>query len=327
MLRKKAYKKATLIILLITFLMASFPFATKAAFLLSFMILCFTNIVLASSWNLIGGVMGYPSFGHGVFFGIGAYAAVLTIKYVGISVISIPVSMAISLLVALALGYLTLRLRGMFFSLVTYNINYIFMLLTLLTPFTGGPEGVILKPIMSTDPLTLETIFYYFFMIAMVVSLFLVYRLINSKMGLGLFAIREDEDAARTCGVQANRLKVFTYALSAIFQGTIGGLYAIYTCYIDPPTVYAPSISIYQIGAAYLGGAGTLLGPIVGAIITTMLSEYFRYTLGVMVEGLNVFLYALIIVCVLLFMPEGIVGRLISLKLLPDFRSQSLESY
>jgi branched-chain amino acid transport system permease protein len=110
---------------------------------------------------------------------------------------------------------------------------------------------------------------------------------------------------------------VCAYALSAVFQGIIGGLYAIYNCYIDPPTVYAFSISINQIGATYLGGAGTLYGPVVGAVVTTILSEYSRYSLGVMVEGLNNFIYAVIIVCVLLFMPEGIVGRLTSLKLTP----------
>jgi len=310
----KNMSKGKILIILLTILLLIFPFIVREMFFLSFMILCFTNIALASSWNIIGGIIGYPSFGHGVFFGLGAYVAALTIKYTGVSVLSIPFSIITTLAVSMALGYICLRLRGMFFSLATYNINYIFMLLFLLTPFTGGPEGVILKPIISTSPFVLETIFYYLYMIAVCVEIFIVYKLIKSKIGLGLFAIREDEDAARTCGVPVTRLKVLAYALSAAFQGVVGGLYAIYNCYIDPPTVFAFSISIYQIGSTYVGGAGTLPGPIIGAIITTLLSEYFRYTLGVMVEGLNIFIYAAIILCVLLFLPEGIYGRLVFLE-------------
>jgi branched-chain amino acid transport system permease protein len=295
----------------VLFSVSVFAPMTRDIYTLSFSILILMNIMITAGWNVIGGFTGYSSFGHVVFFGIGAYTTATVIRHFQLNfLVAIAVGILTAAILALPLGYPSLRLRGIYFALATSTLNHMGSLLVILLPFTGGPEGILLPKALPYDPLTNELLFYGLFLIGALGVVFLTYRIKHSKIGFSFLSIREDEDAAQACGVSTSRMKILAYALSSIPVSAAGGLYAVYTGYIDPTTMFSFSISMYAIALTYMGGKGTILGPIIGSVIYVFFAEYLRYSISLKFEGLHVVILMALLILMVVFMPEGIVGFL-----------------
>lgn len=269
----------------------------------SFVMQALMSCALAASWNLISGFTGYVSFGHSAFFGIGAYAAGIAIVRGGLPApIAIVVAGAAAALAGLTFGYPALRLRGPYFAVGMLGVaEAIRVAVTVAEPITGGGKGLVLPP---EDVLNAA----YYAMLGVVAATVLVtYRVATRPIGLRLLAIREDEVAAELNGIQTTRLKLAAFAVSALFAGLAGGIYAWQISYIDPSTVFAGSLTVRAIAMTILGGQGTVFGPIVGSILLSGISE----ALWTRFPFIHTALSGVLIVAIVLFLPGGITQILI----------------
>jgi branched-chain amino acid transport system permease protein len=300
---QKQHRIALAVILL---LLIAFPLLRPEVYYLSFMFSVFMYVILATSWNFIGGYAGYLSFGHAAFFGIGAFATAKAAALFGLTpfatiLASIPAG-TLAAVIALIIGYPCLRIRGPYFSVVTICFAFVVELAVKNVEFLGGAEGIWLK-LMDIPEQTSRSILYEVMLLLMAVTLAVAWRLHRSRFGAGLAAIRSDEEVAETMAIPTARLKMQAFALSAFFPGIAGGLFAYYLTYIHADVVFNINISILIVLMAMFGGGGTWLGPIIGAVILTGVNE-----------GLSTFaqaeiariLYGALFIVVTIFMPNGI---------------------
>jgi branched-chain amino acid transport system permease protein len=259
---------------------------------------------LAVSWNIIGGLAGYFSFGHAVFFGMGAYAVAITMTKAGLSFwVGLGLAAMVSTVFAVVIGLPVLRLKGHYFALVTLGIGEVVRgIVSNLTKLTGGGGGLSL-PIYPGGIDVIYRTFYLLMLGTLVASLVTVYAILQSRFGYGLLAIREDEDAASMIGVPTTRYKITAFALSAMFFGIFGGIYAYWLTYVEPGDVFDIKISVLTLIMALLGGVGTFLGPLIGAIAFQLLSEVLWHRL---LDFHTAFLGGLMIVIVMFF-PRGLI--------------------
>lgn len=270
------------------------------------------TVSLASSWNIISGFTGYTSFGHAGFFGIGSYVGALLIYH---ETIDWKPAMLVAGLatagIALVIGYPTLRLRGPYFAITMLGLSELArIVVTSWDSLTRGGQGVYLPIVRDTRP-------NYYAMLALATATVVVsYMVATSRFGLRLLAIRDDEVAAQAMGIRTRRDKLLAFTVSSFFPGVGGAIYARHIGYIDPPTVFAVIWSIRAIATAIAGGQATILGPIVGAVALTMLSEevwardpnLYQVTFGGM------------IVLVVIFLPGGLMALLQRWGLAPRSR-------
>jgi branched-chain amino acid transport system permease protein len=265
---------------------------------LSFLVQTFIFIGLAYSWNLIGGYAGYTHFGQVTFFGIGAYVGAIAIGH-GMSWPWAALLAAVcAALCAAVLGAIMLRLKGPFFAIGMFGIARVCESLALgLDGITQGGTGLYLTAV------DLDSMYYVAGAVALVLLL-ATWRLDSSRLGLQLLSIREDETAAAALGVRTTRLKVGTFIASAFMPGAIGCLYACYLGFIDPTTAFAPMTELTVIAMVLLGGMGTVLGPLVGAVVLSVVNE----VLWARLPEIYLSLVGVIILIAVLFMPRGIVN-------------------
>lgn len=288
-------------------MLAAFPFLEPEVYYLSFMFSVFMYVILASSWNFIGGYAGYLSFGHAAFFGIGAFATAKAASMFELSPLltilaSVPAG-ALAALVALIVGYPCLKIRGPYFSVVTICFAFVVELTVKNIEFLGGAEGIYLKFMDIPEKLS-RSILYEVMLLLMVVTLAVAWWLGRSRLGAGLRAIRSDEEVAETMAIPTAKIKIQAFVLSAFFPGIAGGLFAYYLTYIHADVVFNINISILIVLMAMFGGGGTWLGPIIGAVILTVVNE-----------GLSTFaqaeiariIYGALFIVVTIFMPNGII--------------------
>ncbi|MFQ6111776.1 MAG: branched-chain amino acid ABC transporter permease [Nitrospinota bacterium] len=291
-------KRGGLLFLGVIALLGLFPLVANP-YHISLFILIFMYIALAQSWNIISGYTGYISFGHVSFFGVGAYTATLLIVRLGYSwPIASVLGGAAATILSVIVGYPCLRLKGPFFAIAMLGLSQLLMLIVMM--LTGGGEGLALPPIVKTVPT-----YYAMGLTAMGVGL-LTYKISKSKLGLRLMAIREDEVAAEVMGINTTNYKLSAFMLSAFFPGLAGGINAWYVSYIDPPSVFTVLISIQMVIMTMFGGSGTVLGPVLGAVVISLLSEFFWARFPFLHQGL----LGVLIVVVILFIPRGIMGLL-----------------
>lgn len=287
-------------------LLAAFPCLGPEVYYLSFMFSVFMYVILASSWNLIGGYAGYLSFGHAAFFGIGAFATAKTAAFFELSPLptllaSLPAGI-LAALVALIIGYPCLKIRGPYFAVVTLCFGFVVELAVKNIEFLGGAEGIWMQ-FMDLPEKMSRTIMYEAMLLLAVITLGAAWWLGNSRLGAGLRAVRADEEVAETMAVPTAKIKIQAFVLSAFFPGVAGGLFAYYLTYIHPDVVFNINISILIVLMAMFGGGGTWLGPIIGAVILTVVNE-----------GLSTFaqaeiariIYGALFIVVTIFMPNGI---------------------
>jgi len=268
---------------------------------------------LATAWNIMGGYTGYISLGHAGFFGFGSYALGLLLARLAIAggytvFLFVPVAGLLTALLAAAVGWFALRTRAATFVIVT--IAFMFMLQLLaenLTSLTGGGAGLgFPNPRWRGDFYNIP--FYYAMLALALLALVVSWSIRRSKFGLGLLAIRDDEDKALAVGVPAGAFKLTAFIVSAALVGMIGGVYGYYVTYIYPQFVVDPLIGISMVLMVFLGGLGTVWGPVLGALILEPAQLWLAYNYGA--SRLYLVLYSAVFLLVILLMPQGILPSL-----------------
>ena len=268
----------------------------------------------ASAWNIVGGYAGQVSVGHAVFFGVGAYAAVIVYAKLGWPPIAgVPLGIVISIGIAAVIGVPTLRLSGHYFSMATIAVGELVRVLASTSEFLGGAQGLG-GPAMPRTIFDLSFIsatpFHYIFLAVLVLLLWLTWRMEEGRMGFYLRAIRDSERAARSLGVAAGRYKLHAYMMSAAFTSVAGSLYLCMIGFVDPESGFGILISVKLVVMAALGGAGQLFGPLIGALILVPLEELSNSLLGGRGAGLTYVVYGAIILVIARFLPSGLLSLL-----------------
>ncbi len=256
-------------------------------------------VVLAYSWNLLAGYTGYISFGHVSFFGIGAYATALLVLHSPVPwYIAVFCGGAVALIFAAIVGPIMLRLRGILFALGMLGLARILFTIFSDWKYPGGAAGTSL-----IGELTSTTV--YALMVLTAVAAFAA-NLFYTRSGFGLDAmsIREDEDAATALGVPTNRVKVITFAVSALFPAIAGGLVAWNRSYIDPSSAFDPTLDLMTIVFVLFGGIGTLWGPLIGAVVLMLIAEL----LLVHLPSINLAFFGVVIIGSVLLLPGGLIS-------------------
>jgi len=266
----------------------------------------------ASAWNIVGGYAGQVSVGHAVFFGFGAYSAVVVYTHLEWPPIAgAPIGMLLSVLVAAVIGVPTLRLSGHYFSMATIAVGELVRVLSSTSDFLGGAQGLG-GPAMPRSVFDLSFLsaapFYYIFLAVLALLLGLTWWIERSRMGFYLRAIKDSERAARSLGVSSGRYKLYAYMLSGAFASLAGSLYLCMFGFVDPESGFGILISVKMVVMAALGGAGQLFGPLVGALILVPLEELSNSLLGGQGAGLTYMLYGMIIVIIARFLPSGLLS-------------------
>ncbi|MEM3381265.1 MAG: branched-chain amino acid ABC transporter permease [Nitrososphaerota archaeon] len=270
--------------------------------------------LFAMAFNILLGFTGILSFGHGLFFGLGAYGTGLYLRWVEVSPISLIVGIFSATLIAAIVAYFCTIRKGVYFAMITIAFNQLFYFIFYSwRSFTGGDDGLIgLKrfeiniPFISTIYLTDHFVRYYFFLIIVAISIYLIKRIVESPFGLVLQGIRENEERVKCIGYDVDRYKFVSFLLSGLFSGIAGALYVIHLKYVGITTLHW-SFSGEVIMMTLLGGMYTLFGPFGGAILYVFLRDLFcKYT-----TNWQLIVGALFIILTL-WLRRGVLGRLVS---------------
>lgn len=304
----------------LTALLIALPFLMPAYFMhLVIQILLFSLIYTA--WSLMGR-FGFVSFGHGAFMGVGAYVPVLLWNYYNVTPwLGIPLAIVLSALLAIVIGYPCFRLKvvGHYFALVTLALSQVVLLsLTAAREITGGSLGLTVRTVGHSWYALQFPEKIYFYGIAIVLWLVGLYAWQRIDHGISreaLEAISEDEDAAAAVGIDVLREKLRVTVISAALTALGGAIYAQYFMYLNPETVSGIAISLQIVFAVIAGGVYSLLGPTVGSIITLSLTEGLRVMFGTHFIGAANTIYGVLLVLCIIFMPQGIVGKLQGIQL------------
>lgn len=261
--------------------------------------------ILALSWNIVGGFAGYPSFATAAFFGFGAYTAGVLIGKGVPLLVSVSIAGVISFALAALLGAALLRLRGHYFAIASLSLIEVFReLVNNATDLTGGGMGLNI-PLTSAAGVMADATFFFYVMWALLLGAALMVVIVaGSKLGFGLACIRQNETAANMIGLNTTLYKSIAFGLSACFVGAAGGVYAAWVHYIDPSDVFDILYSVKPIVMALIGGLGSPLGVLIGALVYLGLEEvvwrnYIQIHSGVL---------GVLIVVLLLFLPHGLMS-------------------
>jgi len=270
--------------------------------------------IAASAWNIVGGYAGQISVGHVVFFGCGAYGSLAAYTHWGWPPIAgLPLGVAAAVLIAGVIGVPTLRLSGHYFSMATIAVAELVRLVVTNTDALGGAQGLS-GPVMPRSVMDLSFLsalpYYYLFLAVLVATLAITWRMEQNRMGYYLRAIKGSERAARSLGAAAPTYKLLAFLLSAAFTAVAGGLYATLFGFIDPESGFGILVSVKLLIMAALGGAGTLMGPLIGAAILVPLEEISNNLLGGKGGGPTFVLYGAVIMLLARFLPGGLLGLL-----------------
>ena len=284
-------------------ILAIFPPFVLSQYWLHVMIISLFYAMMASSWNLIAGFTGQISFAHAAFSGIGAYASGMLAVNLGFPPwLGVLIATGVAALLGLGLGYLCIRMGGIYLSLTTLGFSEILrIVITNEDKWTRGTMGL---QIPGFFPVYSKTSYYYLFLVVTLVLLFIIYKIIHSEMGLTFRAVLNDELAASSSGINTVRVRVLAFTISSAMAGLAGGLYGHYLMLITPDI---PSLGqmFLVLAMAVIGGMGSFAGPIIGAFALEILSEYIR-----IYGEYHVLLFGLVALVMARFAPEGVMGLL-----------------
>jgi branched-chain amino acid transport system permease protein len=289
--------------------LAGLPFLHLPAFYESFLYLVFHWIVLATSWNILSGYSGYFSFGHGAFYGAGIYTTAVLAGTHGVAFLwTLPAAGLVAAMLGVALGAVVFRVRsvrGELFALLTLAVTFVLATIVLNTPIDGGP-GVYLSavPVPRLAP-TPSGAFYVMALVLAVVTLLAARAIAQARLGLGLFAIHDDEDAAEVMGVPTYRYKLVAFGISCALAGVAGGIHALFVSYVTANGTFNITVPLTVVLMSVLGGTRHWAGPALGATAITLLL-YASTAADQAVTGKAV--TGAILVAAVLFMPNGILG-------------------
>lgn len=319
-------------------LLLAMPRYVQSPYALHMMILLFMSVAQGQSWNILGGYAGQHSVGHAAYFGVGAYTTMMLMHAKQIAPwYGVWVGMALVVVVALAIGSICFRLRGPYFVLASIAVAEILRLSAInLTGLTNGAEGILATEIpafriggtLVTDFVT-KVPFYYIGLFLVVLTIAITFWIQHSKLGYFFQAIREDQDAAHSLGISISLYKNIALVISAVLTSLAGSFYGIYVGFVDPATVLGLDVSVQIMLICIIGGMGTLWGPLLGSLVLVPLSEALRSNMitellvkvgmvnvdskvGIFLkENLShahVLIYGILVVLVILFMPDGLMG-------------------
>lgn len=314
------------------------PFYVQSTYALHMMILIFISVIMGSSWNVLGGYTGQYSVGHAAYFGVGAYTTMTLLQFKQVAPwIGIWAGAGLALVVALVIGAICFRLRGPYFVLASIAVAEIFRVSALnLKNLTNGAEGVLvteIPPLMAGDFMVTDWVskvpFYYVSLLVALAIIGVSAIVRHSKLGYFFLAVREDQDAAHSLGINLTGYKNTALSISAVFTSLAGSIYALYVGFIDPSTVLGLDLSVQIVMICIIGGIGTIFGPVIGALVLVPLSEALRSNMitealikagavnaesatGVFLKEhlshAHVLIYGILVVITILFMPEGLLG-------------------
>jgi len=302
-------KRKLALLLVLAIALAALPFVGLPQSWESILYLVFHWIALATSWNLLSGYAGYFSFGHGAFFGIGMYTtAVLTTRFDMPFAWTLPLAALAAALFGSALGAVAFRVRsvrGEVFALLTLAATFVLATVILNTPIDGGP-GVYLNAVaVPTLARTASGSFYLLALGAAALALVVAVVVFHSRFGIGLFAIRDDEDVAEVMGVPTYRYKLVALALSSGIAGLVGGVQALFVAYVTTADTFGIALPLTVVLMAVLGGTRHWAGPAVGAIAITALLLGFTSADNAIAGRV---VLGLVLIGVILFLPDGLLG-------------------
>lgn len=261
--------------------------------------------IFALSWNVVGGLAGYPSFANAAFFGFGAYVTGILMGYGWPLTASVAVSLLLSFVFATALGSVLLRLRGHYFAIASLSLVEVFReVVNNATDLTGGGMGLNIPLLSSSSIMGDATFFFYAMWGVLLLAAVTVIIVTSSKLGFGLNCIRQNETAANMVGLNATLYKSIAFGLSACFVGAAGGFYAAWVHYIDPSDVFDILYSVKPIVMALMGGLGSPLGVVCGAFVYLGLEEVVWRNYLQIHEGV----LGVLIILLLLFLPHGLIS-------------------
>lgn len=273
-------------------------------------------VVLATAWNILGGYTGYVNFGSAAFFALGAYSTVFFHKSFPLPIpVLIAIAAVVSGLVGLAMGYLTIRLRGAFFAIATLALAVVLQTLVVNWNYVGGARGAYVIRPQQTEMLQLPYIQYLFLMmLVLAVIAVATARIIErSKLGFGFAAIRDDELAAEASGVPTLKLKVIATALSGALMGMAGAPFPYYIGYLQPSSAFGLEYAVNSIAMPMIGGTTSWVGPLIGAVLVGLLQQELTVRIS---SAVNLLIVGLLLVGFVIIAPNGLIGlwrRLIAL--------------
>jgi branched-chain amino acid transport system permease protein len=265
-------------------------------------------IALATAWNILGGYTGYVNFGTAAFFALGAYTTVVLHKLTSLPLpLMMPIGGIVSGIIGLGTGYLTLRLRGAFFSIATLAMAVVAQTLITNWDFVGGSRGAYIVRPMKSALLGIDYIDYLFLiMLGLVVVVVATARAIErSRLGYGFATIRDDEVAAEASGVPTLRLKLLATTLSGAFMGMAGAPLPYYVTYLDPTSGFSLAYAVNGVAMPLVGGTSSWLGPLIGAVLLGTLQQVATVTIS---SALNLLIVGLMLVGFVIVAPNGILG-------------------
>lgn len=305
------------LLLVLAVLVFAFPLVVDNPYYVQTAIMIAFYAYMASCWNILGGLAGQISFGHSVYAGIGAYTSTLLFIYLGVSPwIGMLMGGLLAGIISVGIGLPTFRLQGTYYTLSTIAFLTVVRILVLANPVmfgleTRGAQGL-LVPMLKEAPLYMQfmskTPFYYIIVIMTIMVAVITYYLNNSKTGYYFAAIKTNQDSAAALGVNVTGYKLICSFLSAFLTALGGSFYCQLTMYVDPSTLLGNELG-QQIGIiAIVGGMGTVLGPIIGALVLVPIQEIGRAVIGGQVQGFHLVVYGLLMMIIVLFLPGGLVS-------------------
>jgi branched-chain amino acid transport system permease protein len=265
-------------------------------------------VVLATAWNILGGYTGYVNFGTAAFFALGAYTTVFFHKFHQLPVpVLVGLGGAVSGLVGLGMGYLTLRLRGAFFAIATLALAVVLQTLVVNWNYVGGARGAYVIRPQEVDVLHLPYVQYLFLiMIALAAVAIAIARSIErSSLGYGFAAIRDDELAAEACGVPTLKVKLIATTLSGALMGMAGAPFPYYIGYLQPSSTFALEYAVNSIAMPMIGGTASWIGPLIGAVLLSTLQQFLMTTIY---SAISLLLVGVLLVGAVTVAPNGLVG-------------------
>jgi branched-chain amino acid transport system permease protein len=303
-------------LLVIAALFAVFPLVVTNGLVTTIGVDAMIFIAAAAAWNIFSGYSGYISLGHAVFFGCGAYTVAIGARdwhLSGDAVFALlPLAAVVGAVVAIPLGLVALRVRRHTFVVITIAFFFIFQLMAANFSFTAGSTGII-APILNWDPATYNNPFYYLALGIAAATTALSWLIRGSRFGLQLRAIRDDEDRARGLGVRAMRVKLAAFVISAFITGLVGGLWFYFVGEALPQFAFDPLFDLSVALMSFLGGLGTVAGPVLGALIIEPAQQYLTTTITN--DYLSLILLGALFLAVILLLPRGVIptaGEMIS---------------
>jgi len=304
---------AWLVFTVLLVLLPFVPFLGENSFRMHIMILILLFAAMSQAWNIIGGYCGQVSFGHSVFFGIGAYGAGMAVVTYGVPPWpGILIGMVVAAVVAVVISWPCFKLSGHYFAIATFAIVEIFNRGFLVWDWVGGALGLD-YPLVEEGLWNLmwhdsKTGYYYCALALFLITFGLVRWLEGHRFGYYLRAVREGQETAESLGVNSTAVKLTAMALSAALAALCGSFFVQYNLRVDPPMVMSLDMSMKFVLITVLGGSGTLVGPLLGAAVLIPLQEYSRALWGGLGGGVDLIIFGLLIIIIVVKQPAGIIG-------------------